>query len=102
MIDNFLPRGSGIDKYPKLILDKSNENKLMFKFSYHHMNDVGFYDGWTDHILTVKPSLAFGFELKITGQNKNEIKDYLYEIFEGYLNSEVVWDQNEGNYLSAK
>jgi hypothetical protein len=84
-----LPSGSGIDSAPKFDFDASTPEKLVFDFGYHHMNDGGYYDGWTDHQLIVTPSLQFGFHLRITGKDRNQVKDYLYETFQSALSEEV-------------
>lgn len=77
-----LPSGSGIDNGMKFNFEKSGENKLVFDFSFHHMNENGYYDGWTEHVLTVTPHFSYGFDLKISGRDKNEVKDYLYQLFQ--------------------
>ena len=84
-----LPSGSGIDSAPKFDFDASTPEKLVFTFGYHHMNENGMYDGWTEHSLIVTPSLQFGFHLRITGKDRKQIKDYLYEIFQSALSEEV-------------
>ena len=88
MIDE-LPHGSCIDSDVELNLEKSNPNKLVFNFSFHFMDENGMYDGWIDYKLTVIPDLYNDFYLNITGRNKQEIKDYLYEIFDYALKQEV-------------
>lgn len=85
-----LPSGSGIDSAPKFDFDKSTPEKLIFHFGYHHMNESGMYDGWTDHSLIVTPSLQFGFHIRITGKDRNQVKDYLYETFQYALAEEVA------------
>ena len=45
------------------------------------MNEHGFYAGWTKHMVTVRPSLAFGLDVRIGGRDRNAIKDYLAEVF---------------------
>ena len=84
-----LPSGSGIDSGVKFNFDVSTPEKLVFTFGYHHMNDGGYYDGWTDHQLIVTPSLQFGFHIRITGRDRNQVKDYLYETFQYALDEEV-------------
>jgi hypothetical protein len=79
------PSGSGIDNGTSIELSKCDSKKLTFSFSYHHMNENGMYDGWTDHELVVTPSLQFGFNLRITGKNRNGVKDYFYEIYYTWL-----------------
>lgn len=76
-----LPQGSGIDSGVKFLWDKSTPEKLIFNFGFHHMDENGYYNGWTDHTLTITPSLQFGYEIKISGRNRNQIKEYLHELF---------------------
>lgn len=83
-----MPSGSGIDNGVTLGHD-SKPAKLIFRCAFHHMNEHGFYDGWTDHAVIVTPSLAFGFDLKITGPNRNGIKAYLAETFQHALAATV-------------
>ena len=83
-----LPSGAGIDHAPQFDFDKSTPEKLVFKLGYHHMDQNGFYDGWTDHSLIVTPSLQFGFSIRITGRDRNQTKDYLHETFQYALAEE--------------
>lgn len=43
----------------------------------------------TEHVVTAKPHLHFGFVLTISGRDKNDIKDYIGEVFEQFLNEEI-------------
>lgn len=70
------PSGSGIDLGTRLDLEESGNTKLVFQVDYHHMNDSGYYDGWTEHRAIVTPRLT-GIDIKITGRNRNGIKDLL-------------------------
>lgn len=77
---NNLPHGSGIDNGMGINIEESTGKKLVFEFSYHHMNEDGYYDGWTNHKLIITP--AFGsYDMNITGRDRNNIKDYLYQLF---------------------
>jgi len=84
---NSLPSGSGIDCGTKIDRDASKSNRLVFTFEYHHMNDYGMYDGWTSHKAIVTPDLTAhdGFSLRITGRNRNQIKEYLHQCFDAAL-----------------
>lgn len=95
---SMLPHGSGIDGDTVLDLDASKPDRLVIHLSFHHMDSNGFYDGWTDHSLIVTPSLAHGFNLRITGQNRNEIKDYLAELMQDALSRVYaeVWSDEDG------
>lgn len=83
------PSGSGFDS-GTTIINSHIDNNLIFKTSFHHMNDGGYYDGWTEHIVKVLPDLQFDFILKISGKNRNDIKNYIYSEFEQWLNSEYT------------
>lgn len=76
-----LPSGSGLDRGVKLSIEESRPEKLVFVAPFHHMDENGYYDGWTDHKIIVTPSLMWGHSIRITGQNKNQIKDYLSDLF---------------------
>jgi len=82
-----LPSGSGIDSGCKIDIEKSNDGKVVIDTSFHHMTEHGMYDGWTDHKVIVKPAFN-GIDLRITGRDRDMIKDYLYQIFDCALNEE--------------
>ena len=83
-----MPSGSGWDCGTKVSED-SKPDRLVFYGEFHHMDEQGSYDGWTDHSIIVTPSLAHGFKMRITGKDRNEIKDYLHEMFDFALWQEV-------------
>lgn len=89
IVKEYMPRGSGIDAGTYLNLDKSTEDRLVFTTSFHHMDDNGSYACWTDHTVIVTPSLHSGFNLKITGRDRNQIKEYLYDLFGSALHEHV-------------
>jgi len=78
-----LPSGSGFDSGTKI--DRKCKQPLRtFKLetSYHHMDDAGFYDGWTSHVVTVTADMTgTGPEIGISGRDKNMIKDYIGDTF---------------------
>lgn len=83
------PSGSGIDLGTQFNWEKSTKDLLVFKVSFHHMDEHGGYCGWTEHDIRVKPSLAFGIEIKITGRDFNQIKDYLHDVYHIWLKEET-------------
>lgn len=99
-LDDFMPSGSGVDCGTKLDIDASlrQADRLVFTFSFHHMDDAGGYDGWTDHKAVVSPSLVYDFDLKITGRDRNGIKEYLHELFHAAL-SDVI-EHNADGFVS--
>lgn len=90
-----MPSGAGIDNGTTLDFEASRPDRLVFNTSFHHMSDVGYYDGWTEHTVIVTPSLALGFEIRITGRDRNEIKDYLTDLYHCALGETIpdhVWE----------
>lgn len=88
LIANHMPSGSGIDSGTELD-PKSTPERLVFNTSFHHMDEGGMYDGWTDHQVIVTASLMFGIDVRITGRNRNDIKEYLGGLFAAALEEEV-------------
>ena len=91
LVDTYMPRGSGFDRGTKLDVDASHANKLIFNTSYHHMDEMGGYDGWTEHTITVTPSLTHRFHVRISGRNRNNIKDYMHDCIYDALTSYVTY-----------
>lgn len=91
-----LPSGSGFDAGTQLDSDscevKNREfpGRLWFETSYHHMDEHGGYDGWTEHNVVVVPVFG-GFDIKVSGINKNGIKDDIAEVFHNVLSTEVEY-----------
>lgn len=88
LVKDYMPSGGGIDDGTRIDLDRSTGSKLVFTTNFHHMDESGMYDGWTEHTVTVRPSFG-GIELTISGRNRNDIKDYLHETFE-YALSQLI------------
>jgi hypothetical protein len=95
LVSEHMPSGSGFDSGTKIDLDASHADKLVFTTSFHHMHESGMYDGWTEHTVTVTPSLTSGFHLRISGRNRNDIKEYIADCFnvalEHDLKPEMDW-----------
>ena len=84
------PRGSGFDAGTTLDIDASNATKLVFITSFHHMDEHGGYDGWTEHKVVVTPAF-YDFDTRVTGRDRNRIKEYIGEVFHTWLGN--VTDQ---------
>lgn len=76
-----LPHGSGIDAGSQLLREECTPVKIVIKADFHHMNEGGFYDGWTEHKIIITPEFG-GFHMKVTGRDRNMIKDYLHQTFD--------------------
>ena len=84
---NMLPSGSGIDRGTKLV--SASASRIVLECSFHHMNDCGMYDGWTEHRITIRPMFS-GLELTISGRNRNDIKEYLHVVYHDALSAMVT------------
>jgi hypothetical protein len=102
LVKQHLPSGSGYDSGTKIDLDASTGNKLVFTTAFHHMNEGGYYDGWTEHTVTVTPSLAQKFYLRISGRNRNDIKEMMYQDFDAALHTDVTYDLYEAQFPDKK
>lgn len=86
---SILPSGSGIDCGTTIDVDASRAECVVLNMSFHHMTEHGFYDGWTEHTIRVRPSLIHGITLTIGGRDRNDIKEYLHEVYSLVLTSQV-------------
>lgn len=87
LVRNYMPSGGGFDNGTTLDLDLSHADKLVFCTAYHHMVE-GYYEGWTEHTVTVTPSFNH-FHLRVSGRNRNDIKDYIADTFSCALQTEL-------------
>jgi hypothetical protein len=93
-----LPSGSGIDNGTKFVQASAATERIQFTCGYHHMNDQGSYDGWTEHVINVKPSWS-GMTITISGSNRNDVKEYLHDVFSETLSTLVVFDSETDRWL---
>lgn len=89
---NFLPSGSGFDTGTEIDMD-STAKQIKLAVGFHHMDDGGSYDGWTDHIIYVRPNLAHRIDLSISGRNRNDIKSYIGDTFHAALDAGITWEE---------
>ena len=88
IVSDHMPSGNGLNNGMSIDANQSNEDKLIFRTSYQHMNDAGYYDGWTDHNVTVRASLLNEITIYISGRDRNNIKEYLHDVFFNALTTE--------------
>lgn len=84
----FLPSGSGFDAGTKVDINASGPDKIVMLTSFHHMNDGGVYDGWTEHTVTIRPAFD-GYNMGVSGHDRNGIKDYIADAFDTALHRYV-------------
>jgi len=87
LVADNMPKGSGFDNGTQF--DFERKDCLIFSTAFHHMNDDGYYDGWSEHKVAVTPSLAFEINVRVTGIDRNGIKEYIAEVFRADLTKEI-------------
>lgn len=90
LVKEHMPAGAGFDCGTKLDLELSHSERLVFTTSFHHMDENGSYDGWTERHVTVLPQLSCEFRLLISGPNRNDCKEYFHETFALALQTQVA------------
>ena len=89
LMDKLLPSGSGFDEGCKIVREAvRGKESFVIKAPYHHMDENGFYRGWTDYKIRVCPSFIGGFSVRVTGKNYNGAKEYITELFCSVLQEE--------------
>lgn len=100
---NMLPSGSGIDCGTKLV--SASATKIVLECSFHHMDEHGYYDGWTEHRITIRPTFD-SMDISISGRNRNGIREYLHEIYSLALSEKIVEtvdpETREATYQSGR
>ena len=91
-----LPSGSGIDSGMELIREECQPEKIVFSCDFHHMDDNGYYNGWTKHKVIITPSFGGGMKIHITGTDRRMVKAYLYDL----LYTVFDGSQYEGSILN--
>jgi hypothetical protein len=92
LFESLLPHGSGFDSGTKVNLDESHADRLVFETSFHHMDGAGYYSGWTEHTVTLTPAFIGRFHLRISGRNRNDIKEYIASEFDHVLSLDVTYE----------
>ena len=85
-LQELLPIGNGIETGCVILL-KSTKKRIVIETIYWHPNDS---DEWTKHQVIITPSFEGEINIRITGKNEGDIKDYLWDIFREALMNEVV------------
>ena len=101
LVREHMPSGSGFDCGTTMDIEQSHAEKLVFTTSFHHMNENGYYCGWTEHTVTVTPSFIGGFNLRISGRNANDIKELVHEAFSHALRTELTTVTRDGKTVAA-
>lgn len=95
VVDNYLPSCNMRNINKTFLHYSSSPKRLIFHTSYQHDDRT-----WTDHKVVVTPSLMYDApDIKITGKNKNQINDYLHEVFAQGLRTILEYDKESDLFV---
>lgn len=86
---DYLPSGSGFDSGTLIDWERSRPDRLVLLTGFHHMDENGMYSGWSQHTVTVRPSLVHDIDLRISGPDRDGIKEYIADAFDSALRATV-------------
>ena len=94
---NFLPSGSGFDSGCKIL--EVFKNRIKIQCDFHHMDENGFYCGWSEHIATITPSFN-GFDICLSGKNMHDIKPYICDMLRSALDKTInqTWNSEDKSF----
>jgi len=75
-----LPHGSGFDSDPRISLQQSKPDRIVIDGSFHKMDSNGYYCGWSDFRVTVKPTFD-GIDVDARGAGSTDLNDYIAETY---------------------
>ncbi len=85
----YMPSGNGIVEGPTISITESTCKKLVFTFKFRHLDSDGQYDGWTRHTVIAKPSSRFGFYVRVSGTDWNNVLSDMEHVFTSALEQEI-------------
>ena len=89
-VKQYMPRGSGFDSGTEFDIALSRKDMLVFTTSYHAMNGNGYYVGWYDYTVRVRPTFN-GVDVSVQGRDYDgSTKDYVGETFYDALNTPIT------------
>jgi hypothetical protein len=71
---------------------------IRYEVSYHHMNETGHYDGWTEHTVVVRPAFG-GIDVRISGRDRNDVKELIHETVRHAFTRHVTWDEPHQRWI---
>lgn len=106
-LENMLPHGSGLDGVVEIDRSATSSDKITIVFDYHHMDEFGGYQGWSEWRLVVSADLlGLTYDLECvedceyrtsdgdeewtyTASEDDSLMDYFVETFDIALQREV-------------
>ena len=106
LLQKLLPNGKGIREREGLavILLESTKKRIVIDTTYWHTNNS---DERTSHQVIITPSFEGEINIRITGKNKDNVKEYLHDIFREALMKEYAvfkkgWDVKDSSEIESE
>jgi len=103
LLQELLPIGNGIETGCVILL-KSTKKRIVIET---HPNDSYETSRWTAHQVIITPSFEREINIRITGKNKDNVKDYLHDIFREALMKEYAvfkkgWEVKDSSEIESE
>ncbi len=82
-----LPSGSGFDVPITVDRDESTDRKIVLTGSFHVMNGHGYYTGWRDFRIVVRPAFE-GCSVRVFGRMTKNLRDCIGDSIHAALSAE--------------
>lgn len=109
LLQELLPNGYGIREHEGLavILLESTKKRIVIETTYWHPNDSYETSRGTVHQVVITPSFEDEINIRVTGQNENNVKEYLEDIFREALMKEYEvfkkgWEVKDSSEIESE
>jgi hypothetical protein len=83
------PNSSNVDQLTALDMERSRPDYLRFVYPVHMMDPNGYWAGWRDYVVSVRPSLAFGINLSVQGRDYNGNKEAIRQAWDSAMEATI-------------
>ena len=102
-LQELLPFGNGIEAVCVIPL-KSTKKRIVIDTYYWHPD---YSDEWTIYKVVITPSFEGEINIRITGKNEDNVKEYLHDIFRQALMKEYEvfkkgWDVKDSSEIESE
>ena len=104
LLNELLPNGNLIRREGGTMISlKSTETKIVIDTAYWHYET----SRWTEHQVVITPSFEDEINIRVTGKNEDNIKEYLQDIFREALMKEYVvfkkgWEIKDSSKIESE
>jgi hypothetical protein len=90
LVERYMQADAGIEHGTCIDFSNSNQNHIVFDTRFDHTPEGSYSACWTRHKVIVTPALVCDFDIRITGRDRNGVKEDLREMFDEALRTVVT------------